>query len=240
MIKAKFILLLALLFQLSKSETIKKYSLKIKDALNDSDKIVLNKGIFRKISLVLTSETEEEFSYEEDEKKKLSYKLTFNDENIVALSKEMILTPQDSLVYTNYIGVSCSSEKEGEYSFSITVEKANDYTDDGSLVYDSKIKVEIKNVVTEINLDLLFDSIAQKSKNFFKIENELYNVDEIKVSINNDNFQFSKFELNTISILSFADRKEEELSKNSPANHGILFNYPFFPNEKLSAAHFNL
>ena len=240
MIKAKFILLLALLFQLSKSETIKKYSLKIKDALNDSDKIVLNKGIFRKISLVLTSETEEEFSYEEDEKKKLSYKLTFNDANIVALSKEMILTPQDSLVYTNYIGVSCSSEKEGEYSFSITVEKANDYTDEGSLVYDSKIKVEIKNVVTEINLDLLFDSIAQKSKNFFKIENELYNVDEIKVSINNDNFQFSKFELNTISILSFADRKEEELSKNSPANHGILFNYPFYPKEKLSAAHFNL
>ena len=240
MIKAKFFLLLAILFQVSKSGTIKKYSLKVKDALNDSDKIVLNKGIFRKISFVLTSLTDEEFSYQKDEKKKLSYKLTFNDENIIALSKEMILTPQDSLVYTNYIGVSCSIKKKGEYSFSITVEKANDYTDENSLDYESKIKIEIKNEVTEINLDLLFDSIAQKSKNFFRIENELYNVDKINVSINNDNAQFNNFQLNIISILSFAERKEEELSKNSPANHGILFNYPFFPNEKLSAAHFNL
>ena len=105
----------------------------------------------------------------------------------------MILTPQDSLVYTNYIGVSCSIKKKGEYSFSITVEKANDYTDENSLDYESKIKIEIKNEVTEINLDLLFDSIAQKSKNFFRIENELYNVDKINVSINNDNAQLTIF-----------------------------------------------
>ena len=235
MLKTKFILLLALVFQLNEVEAIKQYSLKIIDGISGSEKIVLNKGIFTKISLVLTSETEEEFSYEKDENKKPSYKLAFNDENIVALEKEMILTPQDSLVYTNYIGISCASEIKGQYSFSINVEKANDYTDDDSLDHKSNIDVEISNIVTEINLDLLFNSIAQKSKNFFKIENELYNVDEIKVSINDVQSLLADFELNAISIASFADRKEE-ISKDTPSNHGILFNYPFFPTKELAAA----
>ena len=242
MIKAKYIILLVVLFQLSQAKTVKKYSLKIKDALNDSDKITLNKGIFTKISLVLTSETEEEeFSYEKDENQKLSYKLTFTDEKFVFLKKEMILTPQDGLVYTNYIGLSCKSEIEkGTSSFSISVESANDYTDEASLNYDSKINVEVTQIKTEIKFDLLFNAIAQKSKNFFKIENELYNVDEIKVSINGDNSFSSKFEGKAISILSFADREEEEISKDSSSNHGILFDSPFFSNTKLDPTKFKL
>ncbi len=235
MINGKFLLFLVLLFQFNKAETTKLYSLKIKDALTDSDKIILNKGIFTKISLVLSTETEDDFTYSKEEKQKLSYKITFNDENIMTMKKEMILTPEENLVYTNYIGISCSSEIKDSYSFSIKVESANDYTDEASLIYDSKINVDITQIKTEIKLDLLFNAIAQQSKNFFQIENELYNVDEIKVSINDAYSLLSEFELNSLSILSFVDR-EEEISKDSPGNHGILFNFPFFPKGRTSAA----
>ncbi len=121
MINGKFLFFLILLFQFNKGETTKLYSLKIKDALTDSDKIILNKGIFTKISLVLSTETEDDFTYSKEEKQKLSYKITFNDENIMTMKKEMILTPEENLVYTNYIGISCSSEIKDSYSFPIKV-----------------------------------------------------------------------------------------------------------------------
>ena len=61
------ILIFAFLLELCLATTEKKYTLKIKNGIDGSDNIVLVPGIFTKISLVLTNEKEEEFSFVENE-----------------------------------------------------------------------------------------------------------------------------------------------------------------------------
>ena len=236
--KTKHVLFLFCLFQLYLTSATNKYTLKIKNGIDGSDNIVLVPGIFTKITLELSSEDGEDFVYEEDEKKKISYKVTFNNDNIVVYHKELILTPQDSLVYTNYIGISCQDVDEDSFSLSINADKNNDYTDDNSIVYDKEVKVKISKLKTKIKLDLLLESMAQLSKNYFTLENELYNIDEIKISLDDKLKAMTKFKFNEILITSFKDRLEEEISKESSANHGILFDSPFFPEDKLESAKF--
>lgn len=230
--KAQIVLIFALLFQLCLSIATDKYSLKIKNG-DGGDKIVLQPGIFTKLTLVLSSEEGEDFNYEEDERK---YKLTFVDEKIKAIHPEIILCPQESLVYTTYVGLPCSESIEGEeYNIKISVEPDNEKTDDGSIIYDEETKVQISKVKADIKLDLLLSSMAQLSKNFFKLENELYNVDDISISLDGDTLADFNFE--NILISSFSGRSE--ISANCPSNHGILFDSTFFPTKVLEAIKYN-
>ena len=230
------LLFVLFLFQLCFSTSIKEYTLKLKNGIDGSDNIVLVPGIFTKISLVLTSEDKEDFNFRETEQDKYAFKLTFKDDNIVVYQKEMLLIPRENLVYTNYIGLSCQNQVEGDsLSFSITVEPANDQTYEEFLLYNKTVNVKVNKAKTEIKLDLLLKAMAQKSQNFFQLENELYNVDQIKIALNeNESGDMAKFEFKEIAIASFADRFQEEISKDSPANHGILFDSSFFPKEQIT------
>ena len=228
------ILIFAFLLELCLATTEKKYTLKIKNGIDGSDNIVLVPGIFTKISLVLTNEKEEEFSFVENEDEKLEYKLTFDDNEIAVYQKEMTLTPQENLVYTNYIGLRCNNQVDGDsLNITIKVGSGNDYTDEKSLDFPENISVKVNKVKTDIKLDLLLTSMAQKSQNFFQLENELYNIDDIKISLSNKD-DFAGFEFKEISIISFTSRLEQEISKNSPANHGILFDSSFSPKEEIT------
>ena len=235
--KAQRIIFVLCLFQLYLTSATNKYILKIKNGIDGSDNIVLVPGVFTKITLELSSEDGDDFIYEKEEAKKIAYKVKFNNENIVVYHKEMVLTPQDGLVYTNYIGISCQDIDEDSFSLSINAEKNNQYTDDGSLIYDEEVKVKVSKLKTKIKLDLLLESMAQLSKNFFTLENELYNIDEINISLDDKLKALTKFTFNEITITSFKDRLEE-ISKESSTNHGILFDSPFFPEEKLETAKF--
>ena len=235
--KAQNILIFLCLFQIYLTSTTNKYKLNIKNGIDGSDNIVLTPGIFKKIILELSSENGDDFTYEQNEDDKVSYKVKFETDNIIVYHEEMILTPQDSLVYTNYIGISCQDIDEDSFSLSIKAEP-NKNADEGSIIYNEKVDISINNVKTEIKLDLLLQSMAQLSKNFFKLENELYNIDEIKISVDDKLSALTKFEFKDIIIASFKDRSEEELSKDSPSNHGILFDSPFFPTTDLEAANF--
>ena len=62
--KAQIVLIFALLFQLCLSIATDKYTLKIKNG-DGGDKIVLQPGIFTKLTLVLSSEEGEDFNYED-------------------------------------------------------------------------------------------------------------------------------------------------------------------------------
>ena len=242
--KVQNILILFLLFQVCHTTTLKKFKLEIKDGLEAEADIVLLPGIFTKITLSLKSLDGDDFTFKEDDAK-IGYKISFNDENIVSLTPVVTMIPQESLVYINYIGISCSNNQiEGDsYDIPIKVELLNSKTDEGSIVYENKLHVKINRVKTDIKLDLLLNSMAQKSQNFFQLENELFNVDEINISLDDKNYISNKFEFNAISIASFAKRKNnkelEEISKENPANHGILFNCPFFPKDILASAKFN-
>ena len=242
--KVPSILILFLLFQVCFTTTIKQYKLEIKNANEVDADIVLVPGIFTKISLALTSLDGDDFTFQEEDNNKIGYKVSFNDENIVSFTPVITMIPQESLVYTNYIGISCLNQIEGNsYDIPIKVELLNSKTEKDSITYEDKLTVKINRVKTDIKLDLLLNSMAQKTKNFFQLENELYNVDEINISLDDDTSFSSKFEFNAITLASFAKRKNDkeldEISKENPANHGILFNCPFFPKEDSASAKFN-
>ena len=240
--KTQDILILLLLFQVCLTSTLKKYKLEIKNGIKEDDDIVLVPGVFTKISLVLKSLEGDDFTFQEEDK--IGFKVSFDDKKIVSFTPGITMIPQENLAYTNYIGISCANQITAEtYDIPLKVELL-DKTDEGSIEYDEKLTVKVKNVKTDIKLDLLLDSIVQKSQNFFKLENELYNVDEINISLDDKNSFSDKFEFNAISIASFAKRQNnkdiETISKENPANHGILFNSPFFPKDTLESALFNL
>ena len=242
--KVQSILILFFLFQACLTTLLKKYKLEIKNAVEVDADIVLVPGIFTKVSLVLKSLDGDDFTFKEDDKDKIGYKISFNDANIVSFTPVITMVPQENLVYTNFIGISCSNQIKGDsYDIPIKVQLLNAKTDESSIIFEDKLTVKINRVKTDIKLDLLLNSMAQKSQNFFQLENELYNVDEINISLDDDNSISNKFEFNAISIASFAKRKNnkelEEISKENPANHGILFNCPFFPKDTLASAKFN-
>lgn len=216
--KAINILLIAFLFQLCLSSAEKKYKLEIKNGNGDDSPITLVPGVFTKITLVLSSIGE--MDYNDDS----SYTLKFNDEKLVAVRQEIKVVPKESLVYTNYIGLSCSNSVEDNYTLNVAIE-AGDNTDDGSLEF-SPVSLTVNKVETEIKLDLLLKSFVKKTKNFFKLEEELYNVDQIKISLD-DATALAGIQLKEgIVIDSFKTREDEPISKDSAANHGILFQYP--------------
>lgn len=239
--KNESILILILLFQICLTSTLKTYKLEIKNGINEEDDIVLVPGVFTKISLVLKSVDGDDFTFQEEDK--IGFKVSFDDKKIVSFIPEITMIPQENLVYTNYIGFSCSNQiTENTYDIPVKVELLNSKTDEDSIQYNNILTVKVKNVKTDIKLDLLLESMANKSQNFFTLENELYNVDEITISLDDKNTISDKFEFKSISIASFAGRQNnkeiETISKENPANHGILFNYPFFQKENVESAKF--
>ena len=212
--KAINILFIAFLFQLCLSSTDFAYRLEIKNGNGDDSGITLVPGVFTKITLELTS------LYGLDMGDS-SYTIKFNDKKIVAVKQEIKAVPKENLVYTNYIGLSCSNSVEDSYTLHVTIE-SNDFTE----VECEPVILKVKKVETEIKLDLLLKSFVQNTKNFFKLEEELYNVDQIKITLDKET-ALEGFDLNQgIVIDSFKTREEDPISKDSAANHGILFQYP--------------
>lgn len=222
------ILLSFALFNLCISKT-QKYKLEIKNKEGNDQQIVLIPGIFTKITLVLTELESTNFFLEQ-----YKYNITFkDDEGIVAYKKTMILNPKENLVYSNYIGLKCSESEENEVTLNIDIVGYDQNTDKDTLKFEP-IKVKINKIKTQIKLDLLLNSIFQQSKNFFRLEDEIFNVDGIEIKLNKIS---DKFEHKDIKIQSFSDR--DTLSKDTPENHGILFDYPFYPKNILEAGNFN-
>ena len=226
--RAYKILFLALLLQICITETVNQYKLEIKNGKGDDEQIVLVPGVFTPITLVLTSLGGNDFDFQETD---LTYTLTFKDEKIVALTEKMTLNPKESLVYKTFIGLHCSHSIEGEeHTLDISI-------DDTSLVFDG-VTVKINNAPTTIDLDLLLESMIENSKNFFTLKNEIYNVDEIKIDIENPVSAQAEFDLKQIVIAKYNER--EEYSKDTNSNHGILFDFPVILSKLLEKAKLKL
>ena len=228
--KFQIILLIFAFFNACISTTIK-FELEIKTAEGTDEQIVLIPGIFTKITLVLTELESTNFFLEQ-----YKYNITFNDDKITSYQKTMTLDPKNNLIYSNYIGLKCSESFDSdELALNIDIVGYDDKTNKDSLKYEA-VKVKINRVKTTIKLDLLLNSMLQKSKNFFILEEELFNVEDIVIKFNkiSDNFQQQD-----IKIPSFLNRNIL-ISKDTPENHGILFDYPFYPKTILDPSNFNL
>ena len=115
--KIEKIILLFLLFELCFGETIYNWRLNIKDQEGEN-KIELTPGKFTKIYFELTNATELDFPFLDED----SYKLSFDDQNIISLDKDIILTPKENLVYSTYIGLNReNSITENTYTINIKV-----------------------------------------------------------------------------------------------------------------------
>ena len=94
-------------------------------------------------------------------------------------AKFLVLRQKFLICSSNSVETPCSCSNNKIDSTGECIEQCPNSSPFYSIEYDEKLTVKVKNVKTDIKLDLLLDSIVQKSQNFFKLENELYNVDEI-------------------------------------------------------------
>ena len=225
------IILVYLLLEISICSTVYKWKLDIVNEERQSE-IKLTQGKFTKIYFVLTNATELIFPFLEED----SFILTFDDENIISLDKEIILTPKENLVYSTFIGLKCdNSITEDTYKIKIEVTPYNEETLNDLIEY-SPIEASIKKGEFNIDLNILFSSMPKNSFNLFQLSEEPYNVDEIKIKVS----EIKGFNFNDIVIKSFIER--EKLYDESSSNHGFIFSSIFGLNneEELTDKSFTL
>ena len=219
----KKLILIILVFHLCFSETTKIWKLDVK-AINEEEdeevEIELIPGRYTKVFFVLSNIDKDYDIFKVDES---SYKLSIEDENIVSLNNDIILTPKVNLVYSTYIGLPCQhsiNEENNTYIINLSITPNNNLTDANSIEY-SNLSVNINREKTEISLSFALYSVINKGLFYFQLENELYNVDEISVMFDEiiDGVEFSN-----ITFKPFGQR-EIFLSEN-PENHGYLFDFP--------------
>ena len=207
-------------FQLCFSETLKKWNLDIKNKDNGNE-IILIPGQFTKIFFVLSNLEDNNNFIQNDES---SYKLSIEDTNIISLNNNIILTPKENLVYSTYIGIKCInliSNWKNTYTINLKIESNNDLTDDKSIEYYNPTVTVNRKEKINISLNCLIYYVVDKGSNYFYLNKEIYNVDEISLK----NKDIEGLEFKDIIIKPFGQR--EILSRDNPANHRILFDYPF-------------
>ena len=213
----KFILFLLILQQYLCQESINNWKLEF----NKGNPVEINPGVFSRITIKLVNGQDQNYFWSENIEETV-FKLSLDDDNFVFNKEQITLNSTKSLVYSTFLGLKCSNSiKEDTYVLNIKVSSsANDES------YDSiiPISINIKRVSTPINLNTVIDSMLEKSFNFFKLNKEIYNVDEIlfETKINLDS---NSIDLKELKIDAFSDR--EILSEVNPANHAIIFGNEF-------------
>ena len=190
---------------------------------NNGKEIELFPGVLTQITIQLTS-NENNNIYEENEFYKI-YKLSISDDNkeIISSTPDLIISPNQTSSYSFYIGLKCQKYLKKDYTlkfntyYSTYLNKTN-FT---RLDKEIKLNLKIKDEKKKINILPVMKKMPGNSVNFFKLKNEIYNIDKIVIKPKNN----EKLIINDIIIEPFLNR--DELSEENSANHGILFDYSF-------------
>ena len=186
---------------------------------NDGKNIKLQPGILSEITLKLTNRNFNIFNTTET-----IFKLNISSENtdIISSHPELILNPKENLTYTTYIGLKCN-KYSSPYYLKILAFVKNSENSDYTKLQPIKLNIIINSQKTRLKIDPVMGLMPGRSINYFKLENELYNTDEIQiVPKNTDNI----FKFSDINIKPYLERGE--LSEKNSANNGILFDSPFW------------
>ena len=139
------------------------------------------------------------------------------DSNIISKDRVIILDTNKDLVYSTYIGLRCNHKiKTKKFKLNININ-----TTSNKITMKSSPEININTSKNKINLKLVMNKMPINSLNYFKITNELYNVEEISFEIRKE---IENLDFEEIKIEPFFKRKE--ISKNNPENNGILFKFP--------------
>ena len=224
--QTKFLLIFSLVLLVSiSSKPDSKWKMTIKNEKGDDSPIILKKGIFTKITFIISHEDGKDFIDRSFDLNDFVIKL--EDENIQTINDEYHIIPSTNLEYTTYIGLKCESKiEETEYNITFTVSDIKPLTDlnndkNGNLEIEP-VKVKIDLTPTYIELVPISTEIPQESYSLFKIKNEIYNMKKIQIKKIEDN---KLFELDDIEIKLYNERNE--LLEDENENHGILFDFPY-------------
>ena len=208
--------------------------------INNGENIELTPGTYTKVTLQLSNNNYLKLSsYDE-----FYYLVKFlpSDSDFIYPLQDIIMNHNEEYIYTTYIGLKCNDYSKNKPSLYINV-YYSEYKDDYYYqLFDSPIDLPLTfnlDKVT-IDLDLLLDEMPEKSLNFFKLKNEIYNIDKIEIEPINITPLDKVFDFTNITIDGYIRQesyydyfKREDLSEENTVNHGILFDYPLKMERKM-------
>lgn len=224
------IFLLFILIHLSKTQI--KLDSNWRLDINNGNQIEFKPGVFSKITIQLTNLLNNYYFTNNDEN---IYKVTFFSENedFIFSEQEITLNPKEELGHSIYIGLKCQQYIQWFLpKFYINVSFSKDQKIYYPLINNKILSYKLNSNKVSINLDALLKKMPGKSINLFKLQNEIFNIDEIIIEPENSKSVNEKFDFENIFIKSYLNR--EELSEENSANNGILFDYPFKIKEELT------
>ena len=224
--KTKYLLLLLVLLTNSCLCIDSNWNMVVKNKLGKDDPIVLKRGVFTKVTFIITHVDGKDLI---DNSFDISdFVVTLEDKNIKTIENEYHIIPSTSLEYSTYIGLKCDSVVETDYQFSFKLKDVKYLVDSEkkeSNLNIAQTNVKIDNTPISIEISPISEEIPQKSYRLFKIKNEIYNMENIKIKKDEIENENKLFEIKDIEIKSFAERSI--FDENEIENHGILFDFPF-------------
>ena len=200
---------------------------------NKGEKIKLRPGVYTKVPIQLTN-TKILDLLKNDE---IIYNLTLVPTNNYVITSDpvLILNPSENLNYATYIGLKCTDiapkaeNNRIKYKIYYQNKDMTNFIEYGDIELELELK---KDEQTEIDLEIMIEDMPGESLNYFQLEKEIYNIDEIKIEPSIDEEKNEGFEFSEIVIKPYL--KREELYEDNPSNHGILFDSPFWVKKKFS------
>ena len=203
--------------------------LDIKNENYTDDLIELRPGVLKKIILSIRHQTSI-INWDKDSIDKVNFTIASKDPcNIILYpNKYLYLIPYESFDYIIYVGLSCNHQicsTEYDLDFTLIEKRFLDgkYIDNVNLIINP-IKIKINNNPTLIDIEPIETIIPARSYSLFKLKNEIYNIEGLTIKPEGC-YSKEKFEIETIYIKSFKDRKI--LNKEIIDDNGILFDQKF-------------
>ena len=198
----------------------KRWSLEFNNA-----NIKLHPGVFTEITIQLKENTK--FTSEFLDESIYNLSIINRNNDIILLDKYIIINSTENLFYTTYIGLNCKKYSDNSYNIKFSISPINTI-DLTSNEFEVAYRIEKQKV--KIKLDVLMEEMPGKSINFFKLNEEIYNTEEIIIepklkSLNGLEDKSQEFKFNKIVIKPYFERGL--LSNENYTNHGILFDYNF-------------
>ena len=206
-----------------------KWILDIKNENYTDDLIELRPGVLKRIILSIRQQGSIT-DCDKDSIYKVNFTITSKDPSNIILypNKYLYLIPYESFNYIIYVGLSCNHEiSEVEYDLDFNLIEKRDldgeYIDNVDLIINP-IKIKINNNPTFIDIEPIETNIPARSYSLFKLKNEIYNIEGLTIKPEGS-YSKEKFEIESIAIKSFKDRKI--LKKEIIDDNGILFDQIF-------------
>jgi hypothetical protein len=204
--------------------------LDIKNENNTDELIELRPGVLTKIVLIVHHE--ENIDILDRSFDRTSFTISSKDNNNIMFypKEEFNIVPSLGLEYIAYVGLKCDHTiNSDDYTLEFVVKKKRDLNGKtisyGSLIINPA-QIKINNIITYIDIEPIETSLTERGYSFFKIKNEIYNMEKITVNAEGNNNK--KFTIEDIYIKAFKDRTKFGKTEND--NHGILFDYKFGSN----------